>query len=228
MFGRRPAKKPLVSLKNRIARVAFAKLHLNWTAKDWSKILWSDESKFMLFGSDGIKYIRRPAGHRFDPKYQIPTVKHGGGNIMVWGCFSRDQIGPLHRIEGIMDQIMYKGIVGDVMLPHAKDKMPRGWIFQQDNDPKHTANSVKDFFKKKKIRVLDWPSQSPDLNPIENLWEHLERQLAGRKPTNKDDLFSLLAETWSKIPIEVMIKLVDSMGARCAAVIAAKGYPTKY
>ncbi len=228
LFGRRPVKKPLVSLKNRKARLEFAKKHLDWTPNQWAKVLWSDESKFMLFGSDGIKYVRRPAGERFNPKYQLPTVKHGGGNIMVWGCFSRDGIGPIHRVEGIMDQYMYKDIINNKMLPHAKDKLPRGWVFQQDNDPKHTAVSVKNFFASKKIRVLDWPSQSPDLNPIEHIWEHVDRQLRGRKPTNKDELFSLIKSEWSKIPLDVLIKLVDSMPRRCQAVIDAKGYPTKY
>ena len=60
------------------------KEHLNWTPQQWSKVLWSDESK--IFGSDGVRYIRRPPGERFNPKYQLPTVKHDGGN-MVWGCF---------------------------------------------------------------------------------------------------------------------------------------------
>lgn len=228
LYGRRPAKKPLISVKNRIARVQFANKHIKWTSKDWSKVLWSDESKFLLFGSDGIKYIRRPVGQRFHPKYQLPTVKHGGGNVMVWGCFSRDTIGPLHRIEGIMDQVLYKDIVNKVMLPHAKEKMPRGWIFQQDNDPKHTARSVKDFFQAKKIRLMEWPSQSPDLNPIEHLWEHLDRQLKGRKPRNQTDLFKMLDEAWAQIDIKVLINLVDSLPQRCRAVIAAKGYATKY
>lgn len=228
LFGRRPVKKPLISVKNRKARIQFAMEHLKWTAKEWSKILFSDESKFMLFGSDGIKFVRRPIGTRFDPKYQLPTVKHGGGNVMVWGCFSRDCIGPIHRIEGIMDQQVYLDIIKDVMLPHAKDKMPRGWTFQQDNDPKHTAKSVKQFFSSKKIRLLEWPSQSPDLNPIEHLWEHVDRQLVGRKPSNKTDLFKMIKDCWDNIPLQVLINLVDSMPRRCQAVLKAKGYPTKY
>jgi transposase len=228
LFGRRPVKKPMISVKNRKARISFAKEHLNWEPKDWSKVLFSDESKFMLFGSDGIKYVRRPIGHRFDPKYQLPTVKHGGGNVMVWGCFSRDNIGPIHLIDGIMEQTQYKEIMEKIMLPHAKRVMPRGWIFQQDNDPKHTAKSVQKFFDAKKVRVLEWPSQSPDLNPIENLWEHLDRQLAGRKPSNKADLFKRLQDAWANISLEYIIKLIDSMPRRCQAVIDAKGYATKY
>lgn len=73
LFGRRPSKKPMISLKNSKARIKFAHDHLHWTAKDWSKVLFSDESKFMLFGSDGIKYIRRPKGTRYDPNMMGAT-----------------------------------------------------------------------------------------------------------------------------------------------------------
>ncbi|PIO54236.1 transposase [Teladorsagia circumcincta] len=86
--GRRPAKKPLIRFKNRKARVEFACRHLHWTSSDWSKVLFSGESKFNLFGSDGIKYVRRPSVERFNPRYIKATVKHNGGSVMVSGAFS--------------------------------------------------------------------------------------------------------------------------------------------
>jgi hypothetical protein len=88
LHGRRAVKKPLISSKNQKSRLAFAKEHIGWTPQMWRDVLWSDESKYSLFGSDGIHYVRRPVGKRFDYRYQIPTVKHGGGSVMVWGCFS--------------------------------------------------------------------------------------------------------------------------------------------
>lgn len=85
LFARRPAKKPLISRVNKKKRVDFAKRHIHWTREQWAKVLWSDESKFNLFGSDGINFVRRPPKQRYCPRYQLPTVKHGGGSIMVWG-----------------------------------------------------------------------------------------------------------------------------------------------
>lgn len=228
LFGRRPSKKPLISKKNRMARLKFAKDHLHWDIKEWSKILWSDESKFNLFSSDGIRYIRRPKGKKYDIKYQVPTIKHGGGNVMVWGCFSRDGVGPLHKIDGIMDRFVYADILKNNMLPHAKSKMPRGWTFQQDNDPKHTSKHVKEYMNKAKIRLFEWPSQSPDLNPIEHLWEELERRIRSATYRNTNQLWEALQTEWAKIPLERLVKLVDSMQSRCRAVIAAKGFATKY
>lgn len=228
LFGRRPSRKPMVSAKNRRDRLDFARNHINWTTKDWSKILWSDESKFNLFSSDGIRFVRRPKNKRNDVRYMVPTVKHGGGSVMVWGCFSRDCVGPLVRINGIMDSKYYLEIIKEHMLTHAKTKMPRGWIFQQDNDPKHRSMLTRDFFSKKKIRDLKWPSQSPDLNPIEHLWEELDRCIRVENYANTNDLFLALKQSWEKIPLSKLIKLVDSMPSRCAAVIASKGYPTSY
>ena len=120
LYGCRPVKKPLISARNLRTRIKFARDHLSWTVNDWSKVLFSDESKFRLFSSDGVRYVRRPIGDRFNPKYQLPTVKHGRGNGMVWGCFSHDNLGPIHCIEGIMDQRVYLDIMKSIMLPHAK------------------------------------------------------------------------------------------------------------
>ena len=85
LHGRRPCRKPLVSRKNRLKRLQFARRHRNWDQLQWGRVLWSDESKFNLFSSDGVQYVRRPVGQRYDSRYQVPTVKHGGGSVMVWG-----------------------------------------------------------------------------------------------------------------------------------------------
>lgn len=139
----RAAKKPFISERNRRARLEFAQEKINWTVGKWKTVLFSDESKFNLKGSDGMKTVRRPPNERFNPRFCKTTYKHGLGSIMVWGCFSGQGIGPIHKIDGIMDRFQYKDIMEQVMLPYAEDEMPLRWIFQHDNDPKHTANNVK-------------------------------------------------------------------------------------
>ena len=96
-----------------------------------------------------------PKSEKFALNYQMPTVKQCGGNIMVWGCFCRDPISPLDCIKRIMDMNVYLDKIKNVMLLHGKDKMPGRLIFKQDNNPKHSANSIKKIFNLKKIRFLE-------------------------------------------------------------------------
>ena len=123
---------------------------------------------------------------------------------------------------------VYKDLLKTTILPYATKSMVEGWIFQQDNDPKHTSKLIQSWFSKKKVTVLEWPSQSSDLNPIEHLWEELERRIRIRTYRNSDDLMAGIEQEWSKIPIDRLHTLVDSMPARCAAVIKSNGYATKY
>uniref|UniRef100_A0A674MQF4 Transposase Tc1-like domain-containing protein n=1 Tax=Takifugu rubripes TaxID=31033 RepID=A0A674MQF4_TAKRU len=105
------------------------------------KVLWSDETKIELFGLNSTRHVWRKKNAAYDPRNTVPTVKHGGGNIMFWGCFSAKGTGLLHRITK------------DNLLPSARKlKMGRGWVFQHDNDPKHTAKATKEWLKKNHIK----------------------------------------------------------------------------
>ena len=100
---------------------------------------------------------------------------------MVWGCMSAQVVGELHFIENIMNADMYCEILNTKMMPSLK-RLGRGKIFQHDNDPKHSARVTSAFLKKKKVKVLDCPNMSLDLNPIEYLWNVLKRKVEQRKP----------------------------------------------
>ncbi len=94
--------------------------------------------------------------------------------------------------------------------------------------PKHTAKATKKRLKKKHIKVLEWPSQSLDLNPIENLWRELKVRVAKRQPQNLNDLERICKEEWDKIPPEMCANLVANYKNRLTSVIANKGFATKY
>ena len=122
--------------------------------------MWSDETKIELFGIDSIRRVWRKRNAEYNPKNTIPTVKHGGGNLILWGCLSAkfQFLTLLYRGEA-----MYRETLGDNLLPSVRElKMGCGWVLQHDNDPKHTAKATKEWLKKKHIKVLEWPSQSPD------------------------------------------------------------------
>ena len=222
-------KVPLLKKAHIQARLKFANDHLNDSSKAWENVLWSDETKIELFGINSTRRVWRKKNSEYDPKNTIPTVKHGGGSIMLWGCFSAKGTGRLHRIEGIMNGAMYREILDQNLLPSARElKMGRAWVFQQDNDPKHTAKATKEWLQKKRIKVMNWPSQSPDLNPIENLWRELKLRVAKRQPSNLKNLERICQEEWSKIPREMCKNLVTNYKKRLTAVLASKGYCTKY
>lgn len=145
---------------------------------------------------------------------------------MLLGCFSRDGVGPLVQIEGIMKSPLYCDILEQHMLPHAHNKMADDWLFQQDNDPKHQSKLAKNWMVDHSVSKIVWPSQSPDLNPIEHLWEELDRKIRTRTFTKTNELMKALSEEWQNISIDVLTRLVDSMPRRCEAVIKAKGYAT--
>ena len=149
----------------------FAKKYRNWSVEDWKKVIWSDESKFMLFGSDGRQYCWKKPGEPLRSPHVKPTVKFGGGNIMVWGCFSAKGLGPLVRIEGKMNHKDYINILEDNLLPFIQENYSTNhYKFQDDNAPVHTAKNVKKWMSEKGLILLeDWPSQSPDLNIVKRL-----------------------------------------------------------
>ncbi len=115
------------------------------------------------------------------------------------------------------------------MLPSA-DKLygDADFIFQQDLALAHTAKGTKSWFNDHGVTVLDWPANSPDLNPIENLWGIVKRKMRDTRPNNADDLKAAIKATWASIPLQQCHKLITSMPCRIEAVIKAKGAPTKY
>ncbi len=229
LYGRAARRKPLLSARHMKARMEFAKKHLKDSKMVTNKILWSDETKIELFGLNSKRYVWRKPGTAHHLSNTVPTVKHGGGSIMLWGCFSAAGTGRLVAIEGKMNAAKYRDILDENLLQSAQDlRLGRRFTFQQDNDPKHTAKITKEWLHNNSVTVLECPSQSPDLNPIEHLWRDLKMAVHQRLPSNLTELERICKEEWQRIPKSRCEKLVASFPKRLMAALKQKGASTKY
>jgi hypothetical protein len=147
LHGQIAAKKPQLKDTNK-NRLACAKKHEQWTL-DWRKsVLWSDESKFDIFGSNLYVFVRRRVDERMISTCVIPTVKHGGGSVMVWVCFSGYTVCDLFRIQHTLNQHGYQSILQLYAIPSGLGLVELSFVFQQDNDPKHTSRLCKGYLTK--------------------------------------------------------------------------------
>ncbi|KAG2467810.1 TCB1 transposase, partial [Polypterus senegalus] len=227
--------KPLISLKNRMARLDFAKEHLKKPAQFWKNILWTDETKINLYQNDGKKKVWRRRGTAHYPKHTTSSVKHSGGSVMAWACMAASGTGTLVFIDDVtqdrssrMNSEVFRDILSAHIQLNSVKLIGRRFMIQMDNDPKHTAKATQDFIKAKKLNILALPSQSPDINPIEHAFHLLKTKLWTKRPTNKQQLKAATVKACKCIKKDETQHLVMSMSSRFQAVIASKGFSTKY
>ncbi len=154
----------------------------------------------------------RQPGEEYKVKCVLPTVKHGGGSVMVWGCMSAAGTGELQFIKGTTNANMYCDILKQSMIPSLW-RLGRRAVFQNDNDPKHTSKPLR-------VKVMDWP--------IEHLWGILKRKVEERKVSNIHQLRDVVMEEWKRTPVATCETLVNSMPKRVKAVLENNGGHTKY
>ena len=225
-------KKPLLKPCHQREHLDFAIAHKDWTVEDWKRVVWSDETKVNRLGSDGRKWAWKRPGEGLSDRLVKGTLKFGGGSVMVWGCMMWKGTGYAVKIDGRMDADLYTRILDDDLQASLDfyDKSSDDIIFQQDGDPKHHSGKAQMWFKDHNIQVLPWPAQSPDLNPIEHLWDYIKRRLGEYEEDPKGilELWERIEKEWAKIPASVCQNLIESMPRRIQAVLKAKGGNTKY
>ncbi len=207
-----PCVKPLLNNRQRQKRLAWAKDKKDWTAAEWSKVMFSDESKFCIsFGNQGPR-VWRKRGEAQNPRCLRSSVKFPQ-SVMVWGAMS--SAGPLCFLRSKVNTAVYQEVLEHFMLP-AADQLygDADFIFQQDLAPAHSAKATSTWFKDHGIPVLNWPANSPDLNPIENLWGIVKRKMRYARPNNAEELKATIraehvsgAERWEfPLPAHVGVR----------------------
>ena len=232
LHGRRPYVGSVLSRRHRNNREQWALRHINWTRQRWRTVLFTDESRFVLSRADGRVRLYRRRNERYADCCVLQRDRFGGGgSVMVWGGIAYGYRTPFVVIDGNLNaQNTGKTFLGPHVVPLLQTHNVITTL-QQDNATSHVARVNLEYLRNHNVDFIDdWPSKSPDLNPIKHLWDNLDRRVRRRlnPPNNVNELRAALLEEWNNIPQADINKLVLSMRRRCQAVSIAHGGHTRY
>jgi hypothetical protein len=221
-------KKPDLTKDQVAARYQFAKDHLAWTIEDWKNVMFSDETVISRIGSFGRKfYYKKQRNKRILPHHVKKTKQGGGGKIMMWGCITYFGVGDACWLQGGVDAGAYVNVLQDY-VPSSRDWYemdPDKFIFQQDNARVHTAIVVQNYLKRSNIKLMTWPANSPDLNPIEHVWAFMKRKLDQYLEPAKslEELWDRIQDVWTTLDDQFLHELYESMPRRMNMLYRNKG-----
>ncbi|UYV78470.1 hypothetical protein LAZ67_16001593 [Cordylochernes scorpioides] len=214
----RPLRRLPLTPPKRRQRLEWCRARSTWMT-EWHRVVFSDESRFCLSSDSRRVRVWRRRGERSNPAAIVerPTVRQRG--IMVWGAIAYDSRSPLLRIQGTMTAQRYvDDVLRPVTLPYLQG-VPNA-LYQQDNARPHTARISQQALQD--VQMLPWPPYSPDLSPIEHVWDIIGRRLyALPQPRSEDELWQMVEREWRAIPQDAIRTLIGSLPRRVAACIAA-------
>ncbi|GFU49432.1 transposable element Tcb2 transposase [Trichonephila clavipes] len=212
-----------VSAATSAVSTGFCRPRATWSVTDWRRVIFSDESRFSLSDDDHRTRVWRRTGQRSDPAFIVERHTAISQGVTVWGAISWDTRSSLVVLQGTLTARRYvDDILTPIVLPMLSSRP--GAIYQQDNARPHTARLSQQCLQG--YDVLPWPARSPDLSPIEHVWDALGRQLQPSRDTG--ELTAQMQRLWQDLPQRVISDLIESMPRRISACIAARGGFTTY
>ena len=206
-------KLPPLTENHKLAKVAWCVLMKDF---NWEKVFFSDETYFLLVRAKNRYWSIE------QPSVNSPV---NGPKIGVWGAFSARGKTDLHFFKSPIDSEAYKDILNELLIDEANALYPDGWFFQQDNARPHVSASTKNFLDTREVNLIGWPSLSPDLNPIENVWALMKHEVEQREASTVAQLKVVIEEVWDGIDLN---NYWSSMVNRIEQCLTLEGATTKY
>uniref|UniRef100_A0A674DST4 Transposase Tc1-like domain-containing protein n=1 Tax=Salmo trutta TaxID=8032 RepID=A0A674DST4_SALTR len=231
MRARRPQVGVVLTAQHRAGRLAFAREHQDWQIRHWRPVLFTDESRFTLSTCDKCDRVWRCRGERSAACNILQHDRFGGGSVMVRGGISLGGRTALHVLaRGSLTAIRYQDEILRPLVRTYAGAVGPGFLLMQDNARPHVAGVCQQFLQEEGIDAMDWPVRSPDLNPIEHIWDIMSRSIHQRHvaPQTVQELADALVQVWEEIPQETIRHLIRSMPRHCREVIQARGGQTHY
>ncbi|GFU06236.1 transposable element Tcb2 transposase [Trichonephila clavipes] len=232
LFARRPVLCVPLTPAHRRRRSLWCREHRNWRDNEWGRVLFTDESRFSLKSDSHRILIWRERGSRNHLSNIIERDRYGGRGVLVWGGVMLGSRTGLHIFDaGAVNGTRY---CNEILLPYVRlfrGAMGLQFLFMDDNAPCHRTVAAEQLLESEVIERMDWPARSPDLNPIEHVWDFLGRRLTARTlpPVTIRELRLALQDEWAAMPQQLIDTLILSMGRRCETCLAVREIisPTK-